>query len=164
MDKRMGNRLLSIALATCMTVPIHATAGNSNGVDPSIEGTWVAKVTTPTNTFLSMTTFMPGGEVIEENSNPAIRSVAQGVWVRTGDRQFIRTMYVLNFAAPRTFTGMTKVVNYIQLNHDGDEYDSVADLVTYDVNGNLLTAGHNTSHARRCTFASTVPHCLGIGL
>jgi hypothetical protein len=156
-----------MAFAASMTVlPIGALADNSNGVEPNIEGTWVGRVTSltgPPVTFLSMTTFMPDGKVIEENSSPAMRSVAQGEWVRTGSRQFVRTMYLFNFSAPRTFIGMTKVVNYIELNHDGDAYDSLADFEVYDINGNLVTTGHNTAQARRCTAATTVPHCMGIG-
>jgi hypothetical protein len=163
MDNVLRNGLLSVALALCAAIPLHAHGDDSQRSDPSIAGTWVARVTTATSSFLSMTTFMPGGQVIEENNNTAIRSVAQGEWERAGGRQFIRTMYVLNFTAPRTFTGMTKVTNYIQLNHAGDEYDSTADTETYDASGNLVSVGHNTSHARRCTADTTVPHCLGIG-
>ena len=167
MDKKRRIGIQSIALATWLAaVPTYAASSSSNGVEPSIEGTWVGRVTSlvgPPVTFLSMTTFMPGGSIIEENSSPAIRTLAQGEWVKTGSRQFVRTMYLFNFAAPRTFIGMTKVINYIELNHDGDEYESLADFEVYDTNGNLVTTGHNSAHARRCTATTTVPHCMGIG-
>jgi hypothetical protein len=70
-------------------------------------------------------------------------------------------MYLFNFAAPRTFIGMTKVVNYIELTHDGDKYDSLADFEVYDVNGNLVTTGHNIAQATRCTAVTTVPALHG---
>ena len=166
MNKRTCNTLFSVVFATTFAVlPTHAIADSANAAEPSIEGTWVGRVTAlsgPPVTFLSMTTFMPNGRVIEENSSPTIRSVAQGEWVRTGNRQFVRTMYLFNFSPPRTFIGMTKVVNYIELNHDGDAYDSLADFEVYDANGNLVTTGHNGAQARRCTADTTVPHCMGL--
>jgi hypothetical protein len=166
-DERLRKSLMIYAVAISITaMPICAIADSANGAEPNIEGTWVGKVTSlvgPPVTFLSMTTFLPGGRIIEENSSPAVRSLAQGEWVRTGNRQFVRTMYLFNFAAPRTFIGMTKVVNYIELTHDGDNYDSLADFEVYDVNGNLVTTGHNIAQATRCTAATTVPLCMGIG-
>src|SRR5439155_24145560 len=102
MDKKRRIGIQSIALATWLAaVPTYAASSGSNGVEPSIEGTWVGRVTSlvgPPVTFLSMTTFMPGGSIIEENSSPAIRTLAQGEWVKTGSRQFVRTMYLFNFA------------------------------------------------------------------
>jgi hypothetical protein len=167
MNEGLRKSLMIYGVAISITaMPICAIADSANGAEPNIEGTWVGKVTSlvgPPVTFLSMTTFLPGGRIIEENSSPAVRSLAQGEWVRTGHRQFVRTMYLFNFAAPRTFIGMTKVVNYIELTHDGDTYDSLADFEVYDVNGNLVTIGHNIAQARRCTAVTTVPHCMGIG-
>jgi len=69
MDKKRRIGLQGILLATCVAVfPTYAAADNPNGVEPNIEGTWVGPVTSlggPPVTFLSMTTFMPGGRVIE---------------------------------------------------------------------------------------------------
>ena len=167
MNKRSALKQLRTIFATWLfAVAFCATAGSANGTEPSIEGTWGAIVIVsldPPVSAIALSTFFPGGQAIEETNAPIIRSVGQGEWVRTGNRQFVRTMYILNFAAPRTFTGMTKVVNYFELNHDGDEYDSIGQFEVYDTNGGLLSSGQRTSHGKRCTAATTVPHCMGIG-
>lgn len=167
MNKRTRNTLLNATFAATMAaLPIFAIADNSNRAEPSIEGTWVSKVVvsvSPPVSVLALQTFFPGGHAIEETTGSALRSVAQGEWERFGHRQFVRSMYIFAFDAPRTFTGMTKVVNTFELNHDGDEYDSIGNFEMYDTHGNLLATGQRLSHGIRCTAVTTVPHCMGIG-
>jgi hypothetical protein len=141
-----------------------------DGAD-EIVGTWAAIVTnlnpppppgTPLS-FLSLATFSSTGQALEENDTAQIRSTGQGEWVKVGPRQFVRTMFILNFVSPRTFTSMTKAITKIQVDEDSNQYDAIASFQTYDVGGNLLVSGTNTSHGRRCSFATSVPHCMGLG-
>jgi len=132
----------------------------------SIEGTWLSKVTTPNPpagvppTFLSMTTFIGTGQVIEENNNAQIRSVAQGEWTRTGPSQFVRTMTYFGFAPGQVFVQFTRVTSVIELAHDGQTYAAVNTFEIYDTNGVLLITGHNTAVAKRCGLSDTVPNCI----
>src|ERR1700687_2842266 len=125
---KTGTRML---LVICAAGLVAAASGavaqtNDSGTDRnSIEGTWLAKVTTPNPppgvppTFLSMTTFVGTGQVIEENNITQIRSVAQGEWARTGPSQFVRTMTYFGFAPGRVFVQFTRVTSVIELASDG---------------------------------------------
>jgi hypothetical protein len=156
----------TIGFAACMLAgPVASMSPEGNGVDPSIEGTWVSKLIVSVNppvSVLSLNTFFAGGQAIEDTAGPIIRSVAQGEWARTGSRQFVRVLYIFQFAPPRIFTGVTKVVNHFELNDAGDEFDAVGVFETYDTNGNLVEQGQRTSHGRRCTIRTTVPQCMGL--
>jgi hypothetical protein len=132
----------------------------------SIEGTWLAKVTTPNPppglppSFLSMATFIGSGEAIEENNTNQIRSVAQGEWVRTGPRQFVRTMTYFGFAPGRTFVQFTRVTSSIELAHNGATYTATNAFEIYDTTGVLVATGHNTAVAKRCGLGDSVPNCI----
>src|SRR5262249_39963178 len=121
MNACLRNKLSLLALAICMAaIPVRALAdlmeieardafADSRAAEPTIEGTWLATVvgTNPPANFLSLATFLPGGQIVEESSASAIRTVAQGQWTRVGNRQYMRVMWILNFASPRTYSGMT---------------------------------------------------------
>jgi hypothetical protein len=166
MQKASRILLFILGIATgILAAPVAADPQHENGADPSIEGLWVSKVVVssdPPVVIYSLNTFFAGGQAIEDTATPTIRSVGQGEWTQVGSRQFVRTMYIFQFAAPHTFTGITKVVNHFVLNHVGDEFDAVGNFETYDTAGNLVQQGQRTSHGKRCTILTTVPQCMGL--
>ena len=168
------NRLSGIALAACMIAlsaagiaAASATVDNAgNPSEPGIEGTWVSKVvsnsTSPPTIQYSIATFLPGGQIVEENSGTTIRTIAQGEWQKTGPSNYERSMVYMTFNAPHTFSGFIQVTSSIQLTDDRDEFDAQAFVEVYDVNGNLTATRVNASHGKRCTIAMTVPQCIGV--
>jgi hypothetical protein len=167
MDTQTLHRVCMIGSALCgmaLSIPSFAndSSNNSSRSNSDLEGTWVAKVTGPAPTpFLSLQSYAAGGLHIEENSSATDRTVAQGEWTKVGPREYVSTRSNFNFDASRTFTGITKVTSHIILNPDGDEFDTTAIFETYDAAGHLVRTGDAASHARRCTFSTPVPHCLG---
>lgn len=108
-----------------------------------LSGTWEVTVTRPDGTtFLSLMTFTPSGEVLEESNNPPIRSLAHGEWVRTGNRRFTRTWVYFRFvptsnpAIPRLFVGTNRNTANIVLSRDRKRFNAIACSQLYDVNGN----------------------------
>ena len=164
----------AILVLSLIVIPSFAAraddGGNSRGFG-SIEGTWVAVVpsgSTQTMPFLSMQTHTSTGQAFEENNTPQVRSGAQGEWVRTGRRQFQRTLLFFNFQplnlsqGVRIYTGVTRVLSDITLDHGGDSYVAVSRFEVYNTNGVLIASGQNTAQARRCGLGSSVPVCLGL--
>ena len=130
--------------------------------EPSIVGTWIAAVSNGISTSYTMSTFLPRGQIIEDNSGTQLRNAAQGEWIKIGPSQYLRSMRIINFDAPRTFTGFNHITNMIQLNAAGDEYDAEGFVEVYDANGNLTRTVVATQHGRRCTAAMTMPQCMGL--
>src|SRR5262245_3839094 len=171
MKQLLSKGLAGVALAMCMVaMPIHASADKSviaaapaiAEADPGIEGTWFTRVQSATQgVFYSMTTFGPGGHVVEENSSSSIRSVGQGEWIRLGPRAYMRVFYYFVFDSPRVFARIAKVINFITLNDAGDEYDADTVTESFDPNGVLSSTNYSTSHARRCPAWTPLPECLG---
>jgi len=157
-------QLVGVA-AWIAVVPIPSMADDGNGVEPSIEGVWVSNVITsvnpPASTY-SLNTFLADGKAIEDNSGSSIRSVGHGEWERVGSREFMRTIYILQFTSAHVFTRMTKVSSHFELDHGGDEYYATSVFETYDLNGSLVATGRRTAHAKRCTAFMTVPQCMGL--
>jgi hypothetical protein len=162
------------ALLSCFTFalglsafPSVAMADVKDGNDGhTLEGTWLAKVTTPNPppgvpaTFLSMSTYTGSGAAIEENNTPQIRTVGQGEWQKVGPRSFVRAITIIGFTTGRVFANFTKVTSNIELGHDGESYTSVNNFQIYDTNGVLLVSGQNTSVAKRCGLGDSIPDCI----
>jgi hypothetical protein len=150
------------ALSGCVFSPGHGGHASYEG----LEGTWVTRVSAgpgQTGPFLSISTYMPTGQVLEENNSPMVRSLGHGDWRRTGRNSFQRTITSFNFAGPaRDYTGATRVVSDITLEPGGDSYNQVSRFDVYNPAGQLVASGQNTGHANRCGAGSRIPVCLGI--
>jgi hypothetical protein len=110
---------------------------------PKLPGTWLVAVTrtSPPSpaSFLSMQTYSGDGAVLEESNNPIVpRSLAQGLWVKTGPRQFRRTWVYFrfdSFTLPRTFIGTSNNVATLTLTEDGSEFYAEAIVELRDAVG-----------------------------
>ena len=177
----MSKSYLQIASGAALAFSLVALSANVGAADADnpgqqrghgvLDGTWMAVVSSGpglTSPFLSMSTYMPTGQVIEENNTPQIRSTGQGEWVRTGRGRFERTILIINFqpltntGGARTYTGVTRVHSDITLEPGGDSYNAVNKFDVYNPSGQLVTTGQNTSHANRCGFDARIPVCLGL--
>ena len=111
--------------------------------NPKLTWTWMVSVTrtSPPSpaSFLSMQTYSRDGAVLEESNNPIVpRSLAQGLWVKTGPRQFRRTWVYFrfdSFALPRTFIGTSNNVATLTLTEDGSEFYAEAIVELRDAVG-----------------------------
>jgi hypothetical protein len=116
MREPASTKLSRLAFAACViALPVAGIAGTGatadgvgNPAEPGIEGMWVSTVMSnstnpPTNQY-SIVTFLPGGQIVEENSGTTIRSIAQGEWQKVGPSQYERTMVYMTFNAPHTFS------------------------------------------------------------
>lgn len=159
-----------VSISTGMTSTI-ANDGLHNRGSGVLEGTWISTVSLApgqSTPFLSMVTYMPTGQSLEENNTPQIRSMGHGEWIRAGRGRFERTMMIFDFlplantGGTRTYNGITRVDSVITLERGGESYNAINTFNVYNSSGQLVTTGQNTSHAIRCGFDTRVPVCLGI--
>jgi hypothetical protein len=148
--------------ATDDTVDAKQEAG-----EPSILGTWISTVTNATTgqVFHSMSTFLPGGDVIEDNNGSHLRTVGQGQWQRLGPLEYLRTWTNFTYSScfPCVYSGLGKNVQIIELSEDGKTFTANSYGQSYDTNGVLLTNNYNPSNGRRCNLGTSAAYCLGIG-
>ena len=158
----VGAILGAAILSGCVFAPGHG----GHAPRATLEGTWVTAVSAgpgQSGPFLSIATYTPGGQVLEENNATQVRSLGHGDWRRTGHNSFQRMITSFNFAGPtRIYSGVARVVSDITLGAGGDTYDQVSRFEIYDTAGRLVTSGQNTGHANRCDTGSRIPVCLGI--
>ena len=163
--------ILVLGLIVIPSFAARADDGDNSRGFGSIEGTWVATVpsgSASTTPFLSLQTQTPTGQAFEENNTPQVRSTAQGEWVRTGRRQFQRTLLFFNFQPPnlsqgvRVYTGVTRVLSDITLDRGGDSFVAANRFEVYNTNGVLIASGQSVAQGRRCGLGSSIPVCLGL--
>src|SRR5688572_11197201 len=89
-----------------------------------------------------------GTVVITSTGFPAV-SPAQGVWVRTGDREFAQTSVSLRFDERGNWIGTQKVRAAIRLNETLDEYTSTSVNEQLDQQGNVVRSLRGVRRATR---------------
>ncbi|HEV3201932.1 MAG TPA: hypothetical protein VGZ73_28740 [Bryobacteraceae bacterium] len=99
----------------------------------SIQGTWISQVTDATGNLalFEVGTFSANGAYSGANVNPS-HTTHKGVWVRTGDRQFVLTVLFFTHDNNGVFNGIVKARIYLTLAEDLQSYDSVAERVVMD--------------------------------
>jgi hypothetical protein len=139
------------AIATIMVLASLCAVGRGQATSsaqaeddsPKLTGTWMVSVTrtSPPSTasFLSMQTYSRDGAVLEESNNPIVpRSLAQGLWEKTGPRQFRRTWVYFrfdSFTLPRAFIGTSNNIATLTLAEDGSEFYAEAIVELRDAAG-----------------------------
>ena len=159
------SRLAFVLGAATLSACVFAPGPGQHHPREVLEGTWVATVSGAPgqpSPFLSVVTYIPTGQSLEENNTPMIRGLGHGEWRRTGRGEFQRTMTFFSFMGARTYSGVVRVVSDITLDPGGDSYNEVSRFEIYDAAGQLVISGQNTGHANRCGIGSRIPVCLGI--
>jgi hypothetical protein len=123
-----------------------------------LEGTWRVQVTiricqtgAEIRTFPSLLTFAEGGTLTETTSaaSPALRGPGHGVWEKTGGHTYSAVFEAFTFNPAGAWTGTQRVTQTIDVEHDGDEFNSNASNQIFDVNGTLLAIGCSTAVGQR---------------
>jgi hypothetical protein len=169
MQSRIGKTFLAFS-AVAMMLSVFgqsAMAQHEYRADSPLEGVWQVTVTLVvcgtqnpvpgTSPFPSLGTFVRGGTVVEDTTNPSFqpgqRSPGHGVWERVSHDVFKeRSVAFINFAAPgpppleagKQFLNQT-------ITYDGrsDTWSAVAAIAFTDVNGNVYRTGCATATATR---------------
>jgi len=134
--------LLAMAvIISLVSIPLLTRAQESND-KRTLTGNWMVTVTpTPppqAPVFLTLVTYFADGNLLQEGTNPNIRSTGRGNWERTGHQQFTQSFIFFRFDAARNYLGTVRPTSTITLSEDGSELqgDTVAQI--YDASGNLL--------------------------
>jgi hypothetical protein len=136
-------RCLTAAVTAVALATVTATAAFAGSPSKTkaangqhLNGTWLTTVTLTDappvveSTFNALDTFLPGGGLLVSSSvdGPALRSLAHGSWVRTGDRTFACTFVWFRFDATGKYVGMQRVRRTMSLGADLKSF-TAADVV-----------------------------------
>lgn len=160
----VSKKILS-TFAALAAVGILAIAGmraqstsNDNEDDKQVlHGSFLATVSVNETgrTFKALDTFAPGGGVIVTFFNPTgAQNIAQGSWLRTGDREFALTLEgvspdVTLPSGQRVSFVSAKLQEKLILDESGDSFDSAFKDQFFDASGNVVRVGTGTVHGTR---------------
>jgi len=148
-----GKFLLAMAvIISLVSIPLLTRAQESND-KRTLTGNWMVPVTpTPppqAPVFLTLVTYFADGNLLQEGTNPNIRSTGRGNWERTGHQQFTQSFIFFRFDAARTYLGTRVVTSTITLSQDGGQYQAESVGQNFDTSGLLLTTSRTTEVAQR---------------
>ena len=148
--------LLAAALVIALVCfPLLTRANDSNGHVQSLKGTltgnWMVTVTPvpAAPVFLSLVTYFADGNLLQETSNPVMRSTGCGDWERVGHQQFAQSITFFRFDAMRIYLGTRVVKSTLTLSEDGNQYLAESVGQNFDTSGNLLTTSQATEVGQR---------------
>ena len=147
--------LLATAVAiSLVSIPLLTRADQANE-KRELTGNWMGTVTRlnpppgQSPTVLNLVTFYEDGNLLQEGSDPSIRSTGHGKWERVGHNQFTQEFLNFRFDAARAYIGTRVVTSTLTLSEDGNQYQAETMARTFDTSGNLLTTGLATEVAQR---------------
>lgn len=142
--------------------------------NPDITGTWLVNLQTnsganavatarqPVNffgartqaPFIAVETFHSDGTFLETSLtdfSPPAGSAGQGVWAKTGTREFALTFYgvTIGDVTNPQLLGTYKVRSKLTLSLTGDEFEGPFTIEGYDTSGALLFTVEGTAQGRR---------------
>jgi hypothetical protein len=135
-----GKLLLALLmLFSLISVPM-LTRAQEGQEKQALTGNWMVTVTPvpAAPVFLSLVTYFGDGNLLQETSNPVVRSTGRGTWTRTGHGQFTQTITFFRFDAARTYLGTRVINSTITLSEDGRQYQAESVGQNFDVAGNLV--------------------------
>jgi hypothetical protein len=150
---------LAALLATGAIATSAALAGTGHHARTSaapngqqLNGTWTTTVQltdappgAPTS-FNALDTFLPGGSLLVSSSapNPALRTLAHGTWVRTGDRRFASSFVWFRFDATGQYIGTQRVSRTMVLAKNGDSFQASDVVQVVSPTGAVVATIHGT--------------------
>ena len=144
---------LTIVVAAGVAITPAGTASNGNASARGLVGTWSQTVNLPAPAppLQSLQVFNRGGTGVEmSNERPATRSPLFSTWKHMGGRLYSATgvHFVFN---PQTgeYQGTRKINRTIELAQDGQSYETVARVTTFDPSGNVVATFTARASAKR---------------
>jgi hypothetical protein len=113
-------------------------AADATGTAQGLEGTWVLGTPGVGAPQRIHATFTGDGSAVVTTSLFPRQSPAQGVWERTGDREFAATFVHLRHDDGGRWIGLTKVRQAIRLSETLDEYHATTIAEDLDLDGNVV--------------------------
>ena len=163
-----GKFLLAVAVMIgLVSIPLVTGANDRNGQDRNghdrnerrtLTGNWMGTVTRAnpapgqSPTVLNLVTFFEDGNLLQEGSDPSIRTAGHGTWKRTGHQQFTQSFLNFRFDAARTYLGTRVVTSTITLSEDGNQYQADTAVQVFDASGNLLSTGQGATEVAQRLF------------
>jgi hypothetical protein len=143
--------MLFILASVPMLTRAHDGDEHTRNERHALTGNWIVTVTPvpAAPTFLSLLTYFDDGNLLQETSNPVIRSTGRGTWTRTGHRQFTQSITFFRFDAARTYLGTRVINSTITLSEDGQQYHAESVGQNFDLAGNLVSTSGATEVAQR---------------
>ena len=162
MSKRRRNVIALTTLASALALSVGAAGafpagGNAQpkkgaASGQTLHGTWTTTVTLqnpPPNlapTFHALDTFTSSGELLVSSSvaMPSGRGLAQGEWVRTGNRRFACTFVWFRFDPTGAFISTQRVRRTMTLAPGLESFQGADAIDAIDPAGNVLGTIHGT--------------------
>ena len=82
--------------------------------------------------------FAPGGMLVNVPPDARGRTIGIGHWVRTGDRMFETTIWLMRFTEAGALDGTTKLQGRIDLHESGETYRSAVKGTLFNLAGNVV--------------------------
>ena len=147
-----ASMLLALIVSAVTASGAFSAGVKTSPVGQQLNGTWTTTVTltdAPPNvesSFRALDTFLPGGGLLVSSSaaNPALRSLAHGEWIRTGNRQFASTFVWFRFDATGSFVGTQRVTRTINLAQNLHSFQSTDTIEVIAPTGAVLATIHGT--------------------
>jgi hypothetical protein len=146
--------LATSAIAT--SAALAATGGDhsrtSTPYGQQLNGTWTTTVQltdappgAPAS-FNALDTFLPGGNLLVSSSapNPALRTLAHGTWIRTGDHRFASTFVWFRFDPTGQYVGTQQVSRTMVLAKDGASFQASDIVEIVSPTGAVVATIHGT--------------------
>jgi hypothetical protein len=153
-----GKLLLVVAIVISLaTIPLLTRANQANE-KRTLAGNWMGTVTRvnappgQSPTALSLMTFFEDGNLLQEGSDPSLRSTGRGKWERVGHQQFTQEFLNWRFDAARNYIGTRVVRSTITLSDDGNEYQAQSAVEVFDAAGNLVSSGQGATEVAHRLF------------
>jgi hypothetical protein len=130
-----------------ITEPERAIASDTG----TLTGTWLIELKRPGAPAgqlgpLIFVVFQPNGTVTGAAADGS-QSSHSGVWVRTGDRKFLQTMYLFAFNESRALATIQKVRINVRLSADGQKMQGTTEAVIMDREGKVQGTFGGTTYS-----------------
>lgn len=141
---------IATSAALAATGRDHPRTSTPNG--KQLNGTWTTAVQltdappgAPAS-FNALDTFLPGGSLLVSSSapNPALRTLAHGTWIRTGDHRFASTFVWFRFDPTGQYVGTQRVSRTMVLATDGASFQASDIVQVVSPTGAVVATIHGT--------------------
>jgi hypothetical protein len=142
----------AIATSAALAATGHHARTSAAPNGQQLNGTWTTNVQltdappgAPAS-FNALDTFLPGGSLLVSSSapNPALRTLAHGMWIRTGDRRFASTFVWFRFDATGQYIGTQRVARTMVLAKNGASFQASDIVQVVAPTGAVVATIHGT--------------------